>query len=220
MNPTSERPEQKPPPSLLALPVELQTQIIAHLHHDEYPSQACLRRTHPSFLDVIPKSAIRSPLTETELCNQLLRTELDHAYLFPPAHYPCYFCLRVQPLDAFVATVDPFALLLFDGHRCCLDCRSLKRSKGDGGRSFLDSLVWIESTLEELPMPPSRPRLRLSSAATTTSVQTGSDGIPADVRRLMRSELYEEVSVLVNRKGWDLWWVLKCVFSFDRGTCG
>ena len=213
MNLTSESTEQALPP-LLALPVEVKLKIISCLPHDEYPSQACLRRTHSSFLPLIPKSDIRSKLTETELCNQLLRTELEYAYLLPPAHYPCYFCARVQPLDAFVVAVDPLAVLLFDGHRCCLDCRLLKHKSY--GRSFLETLIWIGSTLEKLPMPPSPPQLRSSAR---TPVQPPPDGIPNDVKQRMRSEVYEEVSVLVSQEGWDVWWVLKCIFSINHAAC-
>ena len=213
MNPTSEPTKQALPP-LLALPNELKLDIISRLLHDEYPSQACLRRTHSSFLPLIPKSDIRSNLTETELCNQLLRTELEYAYLFPPEHYPCYFCARVQPLGAFVVAFDRFSSLIFDGQRCCMDCRLLK-PKGYR-RSFLESLIWIGSTLEELPMPPSRPRLRSS---TITSAQTMPDGIPKDFDQLMRSNMYEEVSSMVNGEGWDKRWVLNCIFSFHRGIC-
>ena len=213
MNLTSEPTEQAPPP-LLALPAELKLEIISRLLHDEYPSQACLRRTHSSFLPLIPKSDIRSNLTETELCNQLLRTELEYAYLFPPEHYPCYFCARVQPLDAFVVAVDPFAALLFDGQRCCLDCRLLKRKSY--GRSFLDSLTWIGHTLEKLPMPPSRPQLRSS---TTAPVQPMPDDSPEDVKQRVLSEMYEEIFVMVNKAGWDPWWVLRITFSINRATC-
>lgn len=150
-------------PLLLALPVELKLEIISHLPHDEYPSRACLRRTHSSFLQLIPKTDIRSKLSDTQLSYQLLKTELEYPYLFPPDHYPCFFCARVLPMDAFVDTVsNQSAHGLFPDRRCCCDCRTLKRSSYR--RSFFESIIWIGCTLEELPTPPSRPRLHLPTA--------------------------------------------------------
>ena len=212
MNLTSDPTSQAQPP-LLALPAELKLKIISRLLHDSYPSQACLRRTHSSFLPLIPKSSIRSNLTDTELCNQLLRTELEYPYLFPPQHYPCYFCARVQPLESFVVDVDPFAELLFDGQRSCGDCRLLRKKRY--GRSFLETLVWIGRTLERLPVPPSPPQLRSSA---TTSVQTVSNGIPEDVRQRVRADMYEGISAMVHDTGLDERWVLNCIFSINRAT--
>lgn len=155
-------------PPLLALPVELKIEIISHLSHDEYPSLACLRRTHSSFLNVIPKAHIRSKLSETDLCNQLLKTELEYAYLFPPDHYPCYFCARALPLDAFtinhVRQLDHGDGKKYLSSRSCKDCCMQK--KGSFRRSFIESLIWIGYTLDELPMPPLRPRLRPASGTT------------------------------------------------------
>ena len=164
MNFTSGSTEKALPP-FLALPVELRLEIISHLPHDEYPSRACLRRTHSSFLQLIPKADIRSKLPDTELSNQLLKTEMEYAYLFPPDHYPCYMCARVLPLGAFDDTVsDPHAQ-----YRSCQECRMLKRSTYR--RSTIESIIWIGCTCEELPMPPWRPRLR-SRSATTVRLMT------------------------------------------------
>ena len=207
MNLTLEPTEQALPP-LLALLAELKVEIISYLLHDEYPSQACLRRTHSSFLPLIPKSDIRSNLTEAELRNQLLRTELEYAYLFPPEHYPCYFCTRLQPLDAFVVAVDRFAANMFDCHRCCLECNP---SKPDCyGTSFLATLIWIGSTLEELPMPPSRPQLRSSAA---TPVPPMPDDPPEDVKQGGRYEIYEKIYAPVNEGEFDVCNDLKYKFS-------
>ncbi|KAF6217963.1 hypothetical protein HO133_006375 [Letharia lupina] len=172
MDPPSKLVEQKLPP-LLALPVELKWQIISHLDHDEYPSLACLRRTHSSFLNVIPKAQIRSELSDTELSNQLLKTELDYAYLLPVVHYPCYICARVLPIWEFATTPCRRSDRLDDepywGRRSCEDCCMLKTSSYR--RSFIESLVWIGTTLEELPTPPLRPRLR-SGNETSVKVMT------------------------------------------------
>ena len=152
-------------PHLLALPVELKLAIISHLPHDEYPTRACLRRTHSSFLQLIPKADIRSKLSDTELSDQLLKTELEYAYLFPPDHYPCFFCARVLPLDAFNDSIsNSCAHSPFKRRRSCRDCRMLKRSSYR--RSFIESIVWIGCTFEELPMPPLRPRLHPFTATT------------------------------------------------------
>ena len=154
------RSTEKALPPLLTLPVELKLEIISHLPHDEYPSRACLRRTHSSFLQLIPKADIRSKLSDTELSNQLLKTEMEYAYLFPPDHYPCYMCARVLPLGAFDDSIsDPHA-----HYRSCQQCRMLKRSSYR--RSFIESIIWIGCTCEKLPMPPLRPRLRPRSATT------------------------------------------------------
>ncbi len=147
---------------LLTLPVELRLEIISHLPHDEYPSRACLRRTHSSFLSLIPKADIRSKLSDTDLANQLLKAEVEYAYLLPPDHYPCYFCARVLPLDAYsISPVGRFGRVDRNsngGYRSCKDCCTLKSSGYK--RSFIETLLWIGCTFEELPMPPLCPRLR------------------------------------------------------------
>lgn len=165
MNLSSGSREQALPP-LLALPVELMLEIISYLPHDEYPSRACLRRTHSSFLQLIPKAEIRSKLSDSQLSDQLLRTELDYSYLFPPNHYPCFFCARLLPMVAFVDTVNNVSAQgLFPRGRCCCDCRLFKHGSY---RSFIESIVWIGCTLEEIPMPPSRPRLHRYTATTVS----------------------------------------------------
>ncbi len=100
MSPTSFPTDGSLPP-LLALPMELKLQIILCLPHDKSPNLACLRRTHTSFRDIIPKSDIRSHLSPSLLCSQLLDTELNHSYLLPLHHFPCYRCIAVLPSQAF-----------------------------------------------------------------------------------------------------------------------
>lgn len=166
-------------PRLLELPVELQLEIISHLPHDQHPSRACLRRTHSSFLQLVPKSDIRSKISELQLYNQLLRTELDYTYLLPPDHYPCFFCARVLPIYAFVDTVTNISAYdSFTRHRCCCDCRL--RNLGNYCSRVL-STMWIAWTLEELPMPPSPPRLYLRTA---TTVSLRSDELDQRLRKL------------------------------------
>lgn len=161
-------------PPLLALPVELKLNIISHIPHDEFPTRACLRRTHSSFLTLIPKTHVRSPLSDVDLSNQLLKTELEYIYLLPADHYPCYFCARVLPLEAF--SIDPFDA--FHKHyRRCTDCRQLKISR----RSFIETLIWVGCTMEDLPMPPSRPRLR---SPTCTQVNVRASEIGQHLREL------------------------------------
>ena len=143
-------------PSLVTLPVELKLEIISYLPHDEYPTRACLRRTHPSFFHIIPKSDIRSRLALTKFADQLLETELEYAYLFPPEHYPCYLCVRVLPLGAFDGTVeDPDQDTKLGDLRCCHDCRRLDNVIYK--RSFVELLRWIAFKCTRMPMPPSRP---------------------------------------------------------------
>lgn len=176
----STRSREQALPRLLGLPVELKLEIISHLPHDEYPSRACLRRTHSSFLQLIPKTDIRSKLSDTQLSDQLLKTELEYPYLFPPDHYPCFFCARVLPMDAFVDTVsNRSAHGPFPPHRCCCDCRMLKCSSYR--RSFMESFIWIGCTLDELPTPPSRPRLPLRRA---TAASLRSDELNQRLRSL------------------------------------
>ena len=113
-------------PPLLALPSELKLQIISHLPHDEYPSHACLRRTHSSFRDLIPKASIRSSVSQEHLASQLFFTEGNYAYLLPLGHYPCYTCIKVLPVDVFPASLEHY----FDDKkhpayywpRCCQNC--------------------------------------------------------------------------------------------------
>ena len=138
-------------PPLLALPVELICKIISHLPHDEFPSRACLRRTHSAFLKLIPKANIRSQFSPADLAGQLLRTELDYADLLPRDHYPCYFCLRVVPRAAFC--------LSDYGHRQCEDCLTLKRITSNRWTPVA-CVIWIGWILKELPLPPARPQLR------------------------------------------------------------
>ena len=164
MNSTAKSTESAVSP-LLALPVELTLEIISHLGHDVFPSRACLRRTHSSFLQLIPKADIRSKLSDRDLSEQLLKAELEYEYLLPHDHYPCYYCARVLPLDAFTVTLEPQSDGIDadtdTGYRACQDCREAKPSSYR--RSSFESLLWIACNLDDLPMPPSRPQLRTGS---------------------------------------------------------
>ena len=165
--------------SLLALPLELQLEIISLLAHDEYPSLACLRRTHSHFLALIPKAQIRSGLSRTELCSQFRKTELEYEYLLPPKHYPCYFCARVLPHEALTSvfvwgrplTVDPERRGTF-GNRCCNDCYNDCCGLEDGNytESWKESLLWMESTLCNLPRPPLTPQSNSNDQTMAVSV--------------------------------------------------
>ena len=164
-------------PPLLALPVELKLAIISHLPQDEFPTRACLRRTHSSFLTLIPKTHVRSPLSDVDLPNQLLKTELEYVYLLPADHYPCYFCARVLPLEAFeIDRERPFDDIR-KRYRRCTDCHVLKISR----RPFIETLIWIGCTMEDLPMPPSRPRLR---SPTCTQVNVRANELSQHLREL------------------------------------
>ena len=88
-------------PPLLLLPSELKLQVISYLGHDSSPNLACLRRTHRSFRNIIPKSDLRPKSPPFLLKSQLLDTELNHPYLLPVHHYPCYRCNEVLPADDF-----------------------------------------------------------------------------------------------------------------------
>ena len=111
---------------LLTLPVELKELIISYLCDDHYPSLVCLRRTHSSFITVIPKAQIRSNLSRADLLQQFLVTERLFPDLLPRDHYPCYVCARVLPLSVFPFTLEHH----FDNEenpsycwpRCCDGC--------------------------------------------------------------------------------------------------
>ena len=91
----SSYPSEQDIPPLLALPTELKLQIIAYLSQDTSPNLAYLRRTHTSFLNVIPKSDVRLKSSRFLLRSQLLAAEVNHRYLLPLNHYPCYKCTAV-----------------------------------------------------------------------------------------------------------------------------
>lgn len=86
---------------LLTLPTELKLHIISYLPRERSPILACLRRTHTSFLNLIPKSKIRSDIPHYTLCSQLLETEMHYSYLLPIDHYPCYSCAAVLSVQNF-----------------------------------------------------------------------------------------------------------------------
>ena len=160
---------------LFALPLELQLEIIPLLTHDEYPSLACLRRTNSYFLALIPKARIRSGLSHTELCSQVLKPEFEYAYLLPPKHYPCYFCARVLPLKALIGTFVWGRPHIVDyerrgnlGSRSCNDCCGLE--DGSYTTSLKESLLWMGSTLRDLPWPPLAPRLISNDETKAVSV--------------------------------------------------
>ena len=96
MSPTSCPTDDGLPP-LLKLPQELKLHIISYLVLDKSPNLACLRRTHKSFYNIIPKSDIRSKSTPFLLRSQLLDAELNHPYLLPHGRAPCYGCIAVIP---------------------------------------------------------------------------------------------------------------------------
>ena len=100
MAPTPSPTEHRQPP-LLALPTELKLHIITYLYVDQTPNLACLRRTHTSFRDIIPKSDVRSTSPAPLLRHQLLDAELNYPYLLPVDHYPCYKCTAVLPVQDF-----------------------------------------------------------------------------------------------------------------------
>ena len=89
-----------PTPPLLALPVELKLHILSYLSVKKpflSPGQnilslMILRRTHRSFREIIPHAPYASVVRPSKLF-LLLEAEINHPYLFPPNHYPCYGCL-------------------------------------------------------------------------------------------------------------------------------
>lgn len=94
-------PRQLDTSRLLALPTELKLQIISCIPRGSSPSLACLRRTHSSFLNLIPKSEIRSNISSFHLRCELFNTEINHPYLLPLNHYPCYSCVAVLSVQSF-----------------------------------------------------------------------------------------------------------------------
>lgn len=112
-------------PPLLALPTELKLKIFSYLTDDEYPALPCLRRTHSSFLHLIPKSHVRSSVSDDNLYRQLITIDMDYAYLLPPDHHPCFSCTEVLPPDAF-SHPEPFFhynnAQRYTYIHCCKDC--------------------------------------------------------------------------------------------------
>lgn len=123
-------------PPLLALPAELKLQIFSYLTDDDYPALPCLRRTHSSFLNLIPKARIRSSVSDETLYRQLVTTDMEYAYLLPPGHRPCFVCTEMLPFDAFDAKSEPYVRDDNDhGYRyihCCKECSNTE--------SFVDLL--------------------------------------------------------------------------------
>ncbi len=97
----SRKPASLDTPLLLALPLEVLQHIIEYLAQDPEPSLAILRRTHRLFNSIISPADVCG-ISHSELrAQRLSRAESTCAYVFPPNHYPCYFCLNVKPSNAF-----------------------------------------------------------------------------------------------------------------------
>ena len=112
-------------PLLLALPTELKLQIISYLPYDKSPNLACLRRTHRSFCDIIPKSNVYSKAPAFLLRSQLLDTELNHPYLLPLYHYPCYRYIAVLASQKFIARLVQHTFVIggaYAYYRLCKRC--------------------------------------------------------------------------------------------------
>ncbi len=132
---TTSCPTQHVLPPLLVLPTELKLQIIKYLADDKSPNLACLRRTHTSFLDIISKSDLRYMPPPFILRGQLLDTELNHCYLLPRHHYPCYKCTAVLPSQNFHPWLTQCNLILGGAcayNRFCNRCGYQKSMLGEG----------------------------------------------------------------------------------------
>lgn len=104
----SSRPSEQNVPPLVALLTKLKLRIIAYLSYDTSPKRTCLRRTHTSFLNVIPKSDIGLEFLRFLLCSQLLAVEVDNAYLLPLNHNLCHKCTVVLcPRNFHSVTINP-----------------------------------------------------------------------------------------------------------------
>ncbi len=100
-----------PLPPLLALPSELQLQIISYFSNtenpvDPEPTLIILRRTHRIFRDIIPSAPYGPPVLNvldlrSSRYNKLLLAEHKYPYLFPRKMLPCYGCQRVLNRSAF-----------------------------------------------------------------------------------------------------------------------
>lgn len=118
-------PRQLDTSPLLALPTELKLQIISCIPRGSSPSLACLRRTHTSFLNLIPKSEIRSKTSSFRLRCELFETEMSYPYLLPLDHYPCYSCfavLSVQNFEPYATQTDHAIGGARALHRFCSRC--------------------------------------------------------------------------------------------------
>ena len=81
---------------ILALPLELQLEMVPYLSDKHHPSLAILRRTHPTFRYIVPRDQFTSQSRSSKNA-QLLTAEDDYSYLFPPDHFPCYLCCKSPP---------------------------------------------------------------------------------------------------------------------------
>ena len=75
-------------------PPELKLQIITCVHDSRLPNVALLRRTHFSFLQIIPKSDVRAK-SGPNLSNRLREAESTWPFFLPQHHYTCCTCLNV-----------------------------------------------------------------------------------------------------------------------------
>ena len=121
-----------PLPPILALPRELQYEIISKISGEDKWSSAStlmsLRRTHPLFRQLIPRKYHFKSKSGPFRMTQLFYTEMRHPYLIPPDFYPCYDCMRVLDSSVFgIETsfwggVRPIGKTLLLLQRTCDEC--------------------------------------------------------------------------------------------------
>ena len=123
-----------PTSRLLNLPVEIKKQIVSFLFTDHRPNLAVLRRTHSSFLNIIPKSELRKSRGISHLCKaQMAYAQRFLPYLLPKGYGPCFTCGKLNYVsitqryypqtENILAALDIGAL---DGllYKVCYECHN------------------------------------------------------------------------------------------------
>ncbi|MCJ1456301.1 hypothetical protein MMC28_006661 [Mycoblastus sanguinarius] len=116
-------------PPLLMLPLELKLQIFSYLRGPE-PTLIILRRTHPSFRNIIPKYEVRAKLSKVDYRDHLLAADQltsdpKQPKLFLQNQFPCFACLSVLPSTKFSDrnTYGPKRVGAKHAHkRFCINC--------------------------------------------------------------------------------------------------
>lgn len=126
--------------TLLTIPTEIKLIIISFLSYDCAPNLAVLRRTHSSFLSIIPKSDLRTKCDIDTLYERLVYAEIHYPHLLPQGHVPCADCARVQPIESMMEDWLPHAI--YFGHGLKKQTRIWQTYTCSGLCSGIKDRVW------------------------------------------------------------------------------
>lgn len=130
------------PITLLTLPLETKKEIFDYLVHDDLPTLAILRRTHTSFLAMIPKSDLRTKPTKRELRHQLVIADNDFEYLLPVDQAPCYVCTSVGPREGVDRYVLGNKIRVYECPRCMREFAGCEDAIGPRGEDWRLSFLF------------------------------------------------------------------------------